>query len=1170
MSSSLGRLELLLGADISRLRKDLKDAEALSRASGGKFAKAFSGGIDDISTEVEQLKGQLRTLGVDVRDSEGLDRLTRRLKEADSAAGSARPSITNLQAAITGLAAGAAFAALDLLVNAVQSLTQAAVGFIRESLDLNTQLRAVDNALTQILGSSEAAGTALGFLRQVSDNTGQSLSVLQQSYLGVSAAAKEVSVSQQSINELFAETARVGAILGLDNEGLGQTFTALQQITSKGVVSMEELRQQLGEQLPVAFGATARGLGITVDELNELVSSGGLASSEFIPAFIAGLRDIEGEVDPVIAALGRFENRIQDIQRDVGAAIQPVRGAFIELADGILESASATVELDRLTDAGERLQASLRENPEVAQRLGEALGELANLSIDAIIDGIERFNNLLSENPEAITERVDDFLELANAISSATGVLVDVVVFFSDVIQAADETIDKYQEITERIPVIGALLRLPADIAELAINPLGAMADRIRDVQERLQQLAEFARDPFGSVADSAASALERVQNLGGSATSPIESAAISVDTQPVESLTDAISTLAGAEQKLAGSAALAGSAVEKSTESIEKAQRERLDAVRAANAAIVAEINQERDAEVIEVRQAQLSGDLDSDAAAGRIVDAQLQASQRLIGAKEAELATIAQLEQEGVLTAEQAAEERQKLTADISRASISLLEAELDEKERLRERELAQIEQANQRAEAELQRSQTERIAAVRQAQLSGGLSEAEASQQVQAIEQNATAQRIELRRQELAQLSDLRARGLIDAEEAAGREIELQQEIADVNLQRLEQEIQARREARLREIDDTLGIQSQQADIGIQGQRGDEALLNAQAELAQATANLAVTQLETQVAQAEAAGDSALAEQLRGRILDEQRGQMEAQFKIQQSQLKLSQEIQRAELERERINAQIALAQAEAEGASEAVLDLQRQRLALVDESISRQTQIESLQDATLAAQQQITAEQQKQKEISDEQAQQERERARLLGIISGQLNETDEERATEVLDGSRERLGLAASAGLVDRDERREGEQTIRQVERLVGASDERLLRAAIQERDNELFGQLLQDIGRGDIVDLAAQAEPRGPERLQVARPEIPRVEAPSIETPQVSAQREIEQSGPGGLGDVRTLLQELQQITQFLASRPYNLNITTEQDPGTVAGQVYAEQQAAAIQAMGA
>ncbi|MEO0659796.1 MAG: hypothetical protein AAFY74_20335, partial [Pseudomonadota bacterium] len=757
--------------------------------------------------------------------------------------------------------------------------------------------------------------------------------------------------------------------------------------------------------------------------------------------------------------------------------------------------------------------------------------------------------------------------------------------------------------------------------------------------------------------------------------------------------------------------------------------------------------------------REAQLAGEIDPDEAAARIVDAQLEASQRVVDAKEAELSTIAQLEREGVLTALEAASERQNINADISQQSIDILEAELAEKERLREEELAQIEQANQRAEAELQRSQTERIAAIRQAQLSGGLGEADAADQVRAIEQQAAAQRVELRRQELAQVRELRDQGLLDAETAAGREIDLQQQIADANLQRLEQEIQARREARQREIDETLGIQAQQADIGIQSQRGEQSLLNAQAELATATGNLAVAQLETQIAQAEAAGDSAEAERLRGQILGEQRSQMELQFKIQRAQLKLTQEIQRAELERERINAQIALATAQAEGASQEIIDLQRQRLALVDEAIGRQSQIEALQNATLEAQQGITAEQQKQKEISAEQAKQEQERARLLKIIGGELAETDKEKAIQALDASRERLELAAKAGLVEEDDRREFQQAQSRVRGLLGASDERLLAAAIEERDNEIFNELLKQAGRGDIVDLAAQARPEsrptdrseqsapieqqrpqpneaaqqgqvdqenftdpltgikkdteriadllaqmlqggriptalpgesftlpgaelpafeppnptqladafipqdplagatvsarqvglpelandfneqgqqvdsledgleGPLRefvrvideqtgqireverglferqlqgqglsdlsgsflrdgnlerlfagvqsdprqlLDVARPEPPRVEVPRVETPQVSAQREIEQSGPGNLGELKSLLREFQQIAQFVAARPYNLNITTQRDPGTVAGQVYGEQQAAALQAMGA
>ena len=53
--------------------------------------------------------------------------------------------------------------------------------------------------------------------------------------------------------------------------GIG--MSALAQMASKGTVSMEELRQQLGDRLPGALGLAAKGLGITEQELIKLVSA---------------------------------------------------------------------------------------------------------------------------------------------------------------------------------------------------------------------------------------------------------------------------------------------------------------------------------------------------------------------------------------------------------------------------------------------------------------------------------------------------------------------------------------------------------------------------------------------------------------------------------------------------------------------------------------------------------------------------------------------------------------------------------------------------------------------------------------------------------------------------------------------------------------------------------
>lgn len=81
---------------------------------------------------------------------------------------------------------------------------------------------------------------------------------------------------------------------------------------------MEELRGQLGDRLPGAVQLAAKAMGVTVEQLNEMVRRGEVASDEFLPKFAMALRESVREsgalaagMDTVRAAFGRFNTALQ-------------------------------------------------------------------------------------------------------------------------------------------------------------------------------------------------------------------------------------------------------------------------------------------------------------------------------------------------------------------------------------------------------------------------------------------------------------------------------------------------------------------------------------------------------------------------------------------------------------------------------------------------------------------------------------------------------------------------------------------------------------------------------------------------------------------------------------------------------------------------------------------
>lgn len=188
----------------------------------------------------------------------------------------------------------------------------------RAFFDSNKQLESFRLALTSVYGSTDIASKQLGFLRKAAADAGISISEISSSFIKFSAAFANAGIPIEQTNELFARLTKASAILGISTEDTGRAITALGQMASKGVVSMEELRQQLGDALPGAFQIAAKGLGITEKQLTALVESGQLAARDFIPAFSDGLKSVSGEVDTMSSRLNDASNVFTVLFQKVG------------------------------------------------------------------------------------------------------------------------------------------------------------------------------------------------------------------------------------------------------------------------------------------------------------------------------------------------------------------------------------------------------------------------------------------------------------------------------------------------------------------------------------------------------------------------------------------------------------------------------------------------------------------------------------------------------------------------------------------------------------------------------------------------------------------------------------------------------------------------------------
>jgi len=116
-------------------------------------------------------------------------------------------------------------------------------------------------------------------------------------------AAKDAGLSADTTKEIFLAGAEASTAFGLTAEDTFGVFRAFTQILSKGTVSSEELKQQLGDRLPIAMSTASKAMGVTVQELTKMLENGEVVSNEFLPKFAKQLRIAAREGGALTAAL---------------------------------------------------------------------------------------------------------------------------------------------------------------------------------------------------------------------------------------------------------------------------------------------------------------------------------------------------------------------------------------------------------------------------------------------------------------------------------------------------------------------------------------------------------------------------------------------------------------------------------------------------------------------------------------------------------------------------------------------------------------------------------------------------------------------------------------------------------------------------------------------------
>lgn len=324
-----------------------------------------------------------------------LGRISEEAQKADKAAAGLGSGFGKLQGALAALGAAQA---------------------VREFIRLNSELEGQRNALTSILGSQEAAIAKMEAMRATGDRLGQSALGLTQQYISLAAATKGTALEGQATDQIFSAVVGAMGKLGKSSEETARALAAVSQMASKGVVSAEEMRGQLGEALPGAMQALSNATGIAVADLNKMMESGHLLASDVLPALAKGLNDAFGtdavaRVDSLGAAMERLQNAAVGAATDIGQA-------------GV--SAFASWLADKTTQAITGLTAG-------TVALGRNVGATAAYAAGAIPTW-EEYTQAITENNQAGQESID---QAAGLTQAAAGQSEALAVLASSALKAA-------------------------------------------------------------------------------------------------------------------------------------------------------------------------------------------------------------------------------------------------------------------------------------------------------------------------------------------------------------------------------------------------------------------------------------------------------------------------------------------------------------------------------------------------------------------------------------------------------------------------------------------------------------------------------------------------------------------------------------------------------------
>lgn len=268
------------------------------------------------------------------------------------------------------------------------------------------ELSSAKAVLSNVSDSQMAYNDSIQFASKLAKDYSQDMVSLIGQLGQFQAACKGSGLALDDVNNIYASIVKSATYFHLSSQQTEQALLAVQQMMSKGKVTAQELRLQLGNVMPGAFQKMADAVGVSTAELDKMMAAGHLISKDVLPKFAAELDKMtNGKID-----LNSLQLQINTLKNAFAELVNS--GGFEEAFTKLVKIATNAINFIKrnIKGIGEFIGSYL---------IGNILGRLAG-TITALIDmvgtkGVRAFKRMGAEARAAAMSNL--FTAIGTAIS---------------------------------------------------------------------------------------------------------------------------------------------------------------------------------------------------------------------------------------------------------------------------------------------------------------------------------------------------------------------------------------------------------------------------------------------------------------------------------------------------------------------------------------------------------------------------------------------------------------------------------------------------------------------------------------------------------------------------------------------------------------------------------